>query len=245
MAATAHGLRRLGGLLLDAVLPPRCVSCTGPVAEVGGVCSACWSRIELLAPPLCARCGVPLAQEVAGESVCGSCLRSPPAWRSARAVFAYDEASRDLVIALKHRDRLEAAPMLGRWMARAGAELLAEADILVPVPLHWTRLFLRRFNQAAVLAKEIGAASGVAVVPDLLVRRRRTPSQGRLTRTGRARNVRGAFAVSRRRRAAVVGARVVLVDDVLTTGATLAACTRVLLRAGAARVDVLTLARVN
>jgi ComF family protein len=155
----------------------------------------------------------------------------------------YDEASRGLVLSFKHADRTHAAPAYGEWMRRAGAELLADADIAVPVPLHWTRLFVRRYNQAALLAHAIRRAGGPPVEPDLLVRRRRTPTQGHLGRLARARNVRSAFAV--RPGAAIDGRRIVLIDDVMTTGATVGECARVLKRAGAARVDVLTLARVT
>jgi len=154
---------------------------------------------------------------------------------------AYDKHSRHLVLALKHGDRTHVARALGRWMRRSGAELLDGADIIIPVPLHWTRLFARRYNQAGLLAHAIRAAGGPAVAPDWLVRRRRTPSQGRLGPLGRARNVRGAFAL--RRGCSVKGKRVVIVDDVLTTGATAEECARVLRRAGAAFVGVLTLAR--
>jgi len=154
----------------------------------------------------------------------------------------YDDSSRQLVLALKHGDRLHLAPPLAQWMRHAGAELLAAADLQLPVPLHWTRLFTRRYNQAALLAQAIAKAGGPPVAADCLIRRRRTPSQGNKNPSARRRNVAGAFAV--RRPDKLRGRRVVLIDDVLTTGATVEECARVLKRAGAARVDVLTLARV-
>ncbi|MCZ6607667.1 MAG: phosphoribosyltransferase family protein, partial [Alphaproteobacteria bacterium] len=138
----------------------------------------------------------------------------------------------------------DTAPAFGRWLVRAGGDLIADADVVAPVPLHWTRLFARRYNQAALLGHAVGRCAGIPVVPDALVRHRRTPSQGRLSPSARHRNLRGAFAVPRSRMAAIKGRRVLLVDDVLTTGATASACTRTLLRAGARAVDVLTLARV-
>jgi ComF family protein len=157
-------------------------------------------------------------------------------------VLRYDDGSRDLVIAFKHRDRTDAAPAYGAWMARAGGDLLEAADLLVPVPLHRLRLIQRRFNQSALLAHALADRSGVTCAPDALIRTRPTPSQGRLSRSARARNVQGAFRV--RRREEVNGRRILLVDDVLTTGATASACATTLLRAGAQAVDVLTLARV-
>jgi ComF family protein len=204
--------------------------------------------VTFLGPPLCRGCGFPFelapAAPAAEGALCAACHADPPAFDRARAVMAYDAGSRGLVLAFKHADRTEAAPPFARWMARAGAELLAEADVIAPVPLHRWRLLARRYNQAALLANQLGRLSGLPVVPDLLVRRRNTPSQGRLSAAGRSRNVAGAFAVHPRHAARVRGRCVLLVDDVLTTGATVAACTRVLRRAGAGQVDVLTLARV-
>ncbi|HYG89792.1 MAG TPA: ComF family protein [Azospirillum sp.] len=233
---------RIAAAALDALLPPRCLSCGGAVDRQGGLCPKCWSALTFIAAPLCACCGLPFEYAVEGEAVCAACIADPPTYAHARSVLVYDDASRPLVLGFKHGDRTHAAKPFGVWLARAGAELLDGADLLAPVPLHRWRLFLRRYNQAALLAQETGRQAGVEVVPDLLVRRRRTRSQGGLDRTGRRRNVAGAFAL--RRRDAVEGKRVVLVDDVLTTGATVDECAKVLLRAGAARVDVLTLARV-
>ena len=185
--------------------------------------------------------GLPFPHPMGEGAICAACAGARPSWDRARAALRYDRHSRHLVLALKHGDRTHLAGALGRWMRRAGAELLDEADILAPVPLHWTRLAARRFNQAALLAHAIHAAGGPPVAPDWLVRRRRTPSQGRLGLAARAKNVRAAFAL--RPGCSVQGKRIVLIDDVLTTGATVEECARVLRRAGADRVGVLTLAR--
>ncbi|CAO3441608.1 Competence protein F homolog, phosphoribosyltransferase domain; protein YhgH required for utilization of DNA as sole source of carbon and energy [Azospirillum argentinense] len=235
--------RVLGGLL-DTLLPPRCLCCGGAVDRQGGLCAPCWSGLTFIAPPACACCGTPFDFALEGEPLCGACIAEPPLFARARAVLAYDDGSRPLVLGFKHGDRIHAAAAYGAWMARAGAELLADADLLAPVPLHRLRLFRRRYNQAALLAQAAGRQAGRPVIPDLLVRRRSTPSQGGLDRSGRRRNVQGAFAVRPGLEARVAGKRIVLVDDVLTTGATLSECARVLRRAGAERVDALTLARV-
>jgi ComF family protein len=159
-------------------------------------------------------------------------------------VLRYDEASKELILRFKHADRTGSAPAFAAWLQRAGAELLAEADVLAPVPLHWSRLLARRYNQAALLARELARLTGKPAIQDLLVRRRRTPSQGGLGAAGRERNVSGAFHVHPRHAARIKGQRVLLIDDVLTTGATVSACSRTLRRGGATAVDVLTLARV-
>lgn len=231
---------------LDAVLPPLCLCCGAVVAEPGSLCPECWARMAFLAPPLCHACGHPFDVDpgAEGHALCGPCLAKAPPWSRARAVFRYDDVSKPLILRFKHADRLEGAVAFARWMARAGAELLADAQVIVPVPLHRWRLLARRYNQAAMLALALGRVSGVATVPDAMVRLRRTIVQGHMDREQRRRNVAGAFAVPARRRRAVEGRRVLLVDDVLTTGATTGECSRVLLKAGAERVDVLTLGRV-
>ena len=234
-------LRRLGRAVVDGVLPPRCLACGTIVDEPDALCSSCWAGMTFFASPWCAICGLPFPHPMGEEAVCADCARQKPSWDRARAVMRYDKHSRHLVLALKHGDRTHVARALGRWMGRAGAELLEGADMIVPVPLHWTRLFTRRYNQAGLLAHAVRAAGGPPVMADWLVRRRRTPSQGRLGPVARARNVRGAFAV--RRGCDVKGKRIVLVDDVLTTGATVEECARVLRRGSAAFIGVLTFSR--
>lgn len=233
--------RRMGGMVLDLLLPPRCLKCGTEIGNDGALCAACWREVSFLQPPCCARCGLPFEVDLGTEAICGACARDSPLYDRARAALRYDDASRTLVLAFKHGDKLQLAPALGRLMRGAGAELLAACDVIVPVPLHWTRLFTRRYNQAAVLAHALAAGGGPAVEADLLQRRRATPSQGRSGRAERRRNVRGAFALKRGRN--VAGRRVLLVDDVLTTGATVTECARVLLESGARAVDVLTAAR--
>jgi ComF family protein len=231
-------------IALNAVLPPRCLGCGVGVEHTGALCASCWEGIDFLAPPLCRSCGFPFELDPGEAPLCGACRRRPPVFDRARAVFAYNDGSRDLLLGFKHADRTEGAPAFAAWMARAGAELVGEADAIVPVPLHRWGLFRRRYNQAALLARPLGRVTGLPVRPDLLVRRRRTASQGAFSPAGRRRNVAGAFAVRRGAEEHISGKRLLLVDDVLTTGATVEACARGLRRAGAAGVDILTLARV-
>ncbi|MGY9055453.1 MAG: ComF family protein [Alphaproteobacteria bacterium] len=172
-------------------------------------------------------------------------LRRYPSLSSARAAVLYDDGSRNLILHLKHADALAGVPVLARWMQLAGASILAEADYLLPVPLHWTRLFKRRYNQSAELARALARLADVPALPDGLVRPAKTPSQGGLSRHGRQENVRDAFAVKDRYRSRINGAKIVLIDDVITTGATLDACAAVLLDTGAVCVDAITLARVD
>ncbi len=248
MAATT--LARVSRILLpalDIVLPPRCLACRRAIDGQGQLCAACWSQLTFLDAPLCAICGFPFEFEQgpgARDVLCGGCVREAPEFTAARAVLRYDDASRGLILALKHGDRTDLAPSLGRWLARAGAAQLEGADLLVPVPLHRRRLFARRYNQAALLAEALARASGCALMPDLLQRKRSTPSQGGLSRSARFRNLEGAIVLPAKRRPAVQGRIAVLVDDVMTTGATARTCAQVLLRGGAREVRVLTVARV-
>jgi ComF family protein len=237
-------VRAASRFALDAALPPLCPACRVPVAELGGLCSACWAKLSFIAPPYCERLGIPFAYDPGPGTLSTEAIAEPPAYRRARAAVRYDEIGRRLVHALKFGDRLDLAPTLGGWMALCGKPLLAEADALVPVPLHWRRLWARRFNQAAALAKVISRRSGVPVAHTALARVKATAQQVGLTRAERAINIQGAFRVPARSTAEVAGRRLVLVDDGLTTGATIDACARVLLRAGAAHVDVLVFARV-
>jgi ComF family protein len=236
-------LKAAAAAAFGALLPHLCLVCRAPTGGEAGLCPDCWRGIRFIAPPLCERCGLPFEEEI-GRVACGACLAEPPAFGAARAVMRYDEASKRLILRFKNADRTHAAPVLARWLARAGAPLVAECDLIVPVPLHWTRLWRRRFNQSALMARALARLAGKPWSPDALARRKPTPRQGGLSRAQRRANVRGAFAVPPGRRALIAGRRVLLIDDVLTTGATLDACARALLRAGAARVDALAVARV-
>ena len=238
-------LRRIARSLLDAVLPPQCLACPTLVDRPGRLCPDCWTRIDFVSAPYCACCGIAFEYDAGADAICGACLRERPAFDRARAAIRYSDESRDLVLGFKHGDRTHGAAAYGAWMARAGRELCQDADLITPVPLHWTRLFTRRYNQAALLGHAVASATGLAMRPDLLIRKRRTASQGRLSAAARERNLRGAFRVNGRCADDVPGRRILLVDDVLTSGATANACAKLLRRAGAATVDVLVLARAG
>lgn len=244
-AARAHGVLRAASLwAVDRLLPPRCLGCGAITPRDGVLCGACWGGLSFIERPWCACCGLPFEFDIEDGALCGGCAAGPPAFDAARAVLLYDDASRPLILSFKHGDRMQAGRHFGGWMARAGADLAQHADLVAPVPLHWRRLAARRYNQSAELARGVAAAAGIGLCVDLLRRTRATPSQGGLTRRARRLNVRGAFDVAPRRQPAIRDARILLVDDVMTTGATVEAAARTLKRAGASRVDVLVLARV-
>jgi len=228
---------------LDVVLPTLCVSCYEPVAG-DGVCAACWSQLAFITPPFCPRLGIPFVYDPGPGLLSMQAIADPPAYQRARAAVRYDEIARTLVHGLKYQDRTDLAPPMGRWMARAGSELLRDADALVPVPLHWRRGWSRRYNQSGALAAVIAKSSRLPVLGDALRRVRPTLQQVGLSKADRALNVQGAFRVPLEKKSAVQGRRIVLIDDVLTSGATVDACARALLRARAASVDVLVFARV-
>ena len=238
------GLRHALRLALDVALPPLCPSCREPLGDGVGLCAACWSKLSLIEKPYCARLGIPFIYDPGPGILSMEAIADPPAYDRARAAVRYDEVARSLVVRFKYSDRLDLAPMMGRWMARAGSELLEGADALLPVPLHWRRLWARRFNQAAALAGTISELCGVPVLHGVLKRVRATPQQVGLSKPERATNVQGAFRVPAEQKVEIAGKRVVLIDDVLTSGATVDTCARALLRAGAAHVDVLVFARV-
>jgi ComF family protein len=237
-------LRATLNFILNVGLPPLCPACRQPVGDAGALCGDCWARLSFIAPPYCERLGTPFAYDPGPGVLSMQAIANPPAYARARAVVRYEEVARDLVHAFKYGDRLDLAPTLGRWMAQAGRELLADADAIIPVPLHWRRLWARRFNQSAALSKIVSKISGVPVVPAALKRVRATAQQVGLSKAERSDNVQGAFKVPPNAIGEVSGRRLVLIDDVLTSGATVDACARALLRARAARVDVLVFARV-
>lgn len=241
-ARAGSGFGAMLASIADLLLPPVCISCRRRVEGHGLLCGDCWGKIEFIAPPICARLGVPLPYDTGDASLSAAAIATPPRYDRARAVARYASTMRDLIQGFKYGDRHEGLALFGRWLASAGAELLAEADLIVPVPLYRARLWSRRFNQSALLAREVGKLSGVPVDCLLLARVKRTESQVGLTAAQRRKNVAGAFRVVRDR-TAVRGKRIVLVDDVITTGATAEACARTLKRAGAQSVDVLALAR--
>ena len=236
---------------LDLLLPPQCLACRTLVDRPGLLCAKCFAGAQTIAPPFCRSCGVPLpsAANVSGlpaiDMSCGRCLTEPPVFTRARSVFIYDEVARRLVHDLKYGDRLEGRASFGAWLARAGGEYATQADLIVPVPLHYFRLVRRRYNQAAVLAKALSQSVRRPLAVDAVRRIRPTKSQTGLSAAERASNLRRAFAVRNKWLPRVKGAQIVLVDDVMTTGATANACARALKRAGAAEITVLTLARVK
>jgi ComF family protein len=235
--------RHTARLALDIALPTLCVACREPVSGEG-VCATCWAKLSFIAPPYCPRLGIPFVYDPGPDLLSMEAIANPPAYARARAAVRYDDVARTLVHALKYQDRTDLAPAMGRWMARAGREILREADALIPVPLHWRRGWSRRYNQSGALARVIERQSGVKLASEALRRVRPTEQQIGLSRSQRASNVQGAFKVAAERAADIHGRRLILIDDVLTSGATVDACARALLRAKALSVDVLVFARV-
>jgi ComF family protein len=236
-------LRSLGRAALDTLYPPTCLACRAATAAHGALCPRCWSAMRFIERPFCERLGTPFEQDLGDGLLSPQAIADPPAFARARAVARFEDGpARKLVHRLKYSDRAEIVRPMARWMARAGADLLADADLVVPVPLHPMRLWRRRFNQAALLAREIARLTGKPCDVGALMRVKATPSQVGLSRALRAENVQGAFRAAPD--AQVRGRKVALVDDVLTSGATANAAARALLQAGASRVDVLVFARV-
>jgi ComF family protein len=242
------GLKAMAGItaqqVMNIILPPRCILSGEIVDQPGMLAPHLWSELEFIADPSCSRCGYPFDFDVEKGAQCTECMQDPPPYTAARSPLRYSDTSRNLVLGFKHADKLHAVTAFVPWLARAGAPLLTEADYLVPVPLHRWRLMRRRYNQASVIAKALGRHCDLPVLADGLARVRHTPSQGHLDIKDRARNVRSAFAVKDKHKAALRGKTVVLIDDVYTTGATVKECTRIMLKAGVQSVHVLTLARV-
>lgn len=225
---------------IDIVWPPRSLLTEAIVAQPGAIEPALWGELKFLTDPLCQRCGFPLPEDLGGSAVCGACAADPPVFDCARGALAYDDHTRRMILDLKRRGRRDGLTTFAAWMRAAAADLLDETDVIAPAPMHWTRLAVRGFNQAAWLAQALSRASGKAWSPRVLARVKRRRSQAGLSASERRRNVGGAI----KARGKLAGKTVLVVDDVLTTGATAEACARALRKAGADRVHVVTLARV-
>lgn len=238
------GMRWVGNLVLDQLYPPVCLNCEAPIADSNGLCGACFAKLRPITAPLCPVLGLPFEVSLGPDTISAEAIAEPPPFGRARAAVIYNEVARTLVSRLKYGDRPELAQFCARLMAGAGHELWGADALLVPVPLHPSRHRERRYNQSGELAAAIGKLAGVAVDPHLVRRTKRTRQQVGLSQDGRARNVAGAFAVHPDLLVRLRGRRVVLVDDVYTTGSTVKAVTRTLLRGGAGQVDVISFARV-
>lgn len=241
-----RGTKQKGKALLHhigrGIYPPLCLSC-GIETDTAGLCAGCWSDTHFITGHTCRCCGTPLLGD-ADDIPCDDCLRHPPAWRAGRAVAVYHGGARRISLALKHGDRLDMGPTLARWMIKAGTDILSDGDVVAPVPLHWTRLLKRRYNQSVELSKPIARDCKTHHIPDLLTRFRRTSMQQDMSRDERFENQRAALCVTNRYSDFIQGKRIVLIDDVMTTGATLSACAEACFDAGAANVNVLVFARV-
>jgi predicted amidophosphoribosyltransferase len=230
---------------LKLLFPPQCVSCGDPVEGDFGLCGTCWGKTPFIAGLVCDCCGVPLPGEDDGARVlCDDCMEADRPWHRGRSALIYKDNARRMVMALKHGDRLDLARPAGGWMARALAPILDPEALVVPVPVHWTRLMKRRYNQAAVLAKSLAAEARLECAPDVLIRPRRTQPHERMGNAARFANMEGAIQPHPKRGARIAGRSVLLVDDVMTSGATLDAAARAARAAGARDINVITLARV-
>jgi ComF family protein len=244
-------LSAVGGLFVgaaervrDMLFPATCLGCHEITGRQGTLCPKCWSRVRFIERPYCEVLGTPFSIDYGIGAVSGDAIADPPPFRRLRAVAAYGDVARKLVQSLKYQDRTDLAPWIAAWMARAGAELLQDADVILPVPLHPARFLSRRFNQSAELARAVAKQSGKSFDPSILLRKKKTRQQVGLGANERADNVRGAFAVPDPQVIRISGKSVLLIDDVYTTGATVKAASKALKKAGAAHVDVLTFARV-
>jgi len=237
-------LRRVMSSASDVIYPPLCLNCSIMTGARGGLCTACWSQVRFIERPYCEVTGVPFDHDRGEGMVSAAAIADPPSYQRARAAVLHDGPARKLAHGLKYGDRTDLAPTMAKWMVRAGRELLAECDVILSVPLHRRRLLARNYNQAGELARAVADISGKKLVSGALVRNKPTLRQVGLGRKARIENLRGAFQVDPGRKSEITGLNLLLVDDVLTTGATVNASARVLVRAGASRVDVLTFARV-
>lgn len=233
---------RIFNRLLNFIFPPQCLQCDARVPNHGTLCLPCWQQVRFISDPVCECCGLPFEFAESG-AMCADCLHTRPPYAQARSALCYDDHSNKLITRFKYADQTHLAVTYAPWLIVAGRELIAQTDVIIPVPLHYVRLVSRRFNQSVLLAQALSKKTGLPTLPDALVRTRHTRRQTGLTRKQREDNVKGAFLLRPKCAHAIKGKTLLLIDDVLTTGSTIEQCTKALLKAGAMRVNVLTLAR--
>ena len=237
-------LNNLLRFILDIILPPRCLICGTVVYKENGLCSECFNKISFLSDQSCPVCGRPYTFPIENskQMICAKCLTKPPKLEGLKAVFSYDNFSKNLILPFKHADRTDVVPYLSKLMYQRGKDILSDCDYIIPVPLHWQRLMKRKYNQAALLAVQLEKLSDKKCLLTTLKRIKKTENQGHKTKEERLENIKDAFFISRPER--IKGKSIVLVDDVYTTGATLNECAKVLIKAGAKSVKALVIARV-
>lgn len=245
LQALTQYFQQWGQAVLDTALPPLCLLCDTSIPSSQAACSACWTKLRFISKPFCAQCGVPFAYEIGESAVCAMCIKEPNDFSIARAALVYDDVSRNLILNFKHADKIDTALALARWMHMAGGALAEDADFIIPVPLHYWRMVQRRYNQSALLAQKFSELVCKPYQADVLRRIKATESQGKRKRAERIANMKGVFQVTPACAALVKNATIVLVDDVVTTGATVNACAKVLLQSGAKAVHVVSVARTT
>lgn len=244
MRALKAFLQRIAVQTAEILFPPACAGCSRIVSAPGTLCASCWSSVRFLERPWCEVMGTPFSHDMGKGFLSAEAIANPPPFQRARAAVSYSGVARSMVQGLKYSDQTNLAPWMAVWMMRAGSEILRDADLIVPVPLHRARFFWRRFNQSAELARALARLSGKRILPDVVERVKNTRQQVGLKLADRQENVRAAFLVPPERQIEVAGRRILLVDDVYTTGSTVNAATKALVKGGATAVDVLTFARV-
>jgi len=235
-------LKRLGIWIVNFLYPPICPICGAPVEEAHCLCPECYKHLNFITEPCCRICGRPFEYKGLSDLICGSCMKKAPAFSMARSVLEYDDFSKQLILAYKHGDRTNLTPLLVKFLLQAENVIFQNVDMIIPVPLHWTRFWKRRYNQSSLLGKALGKKLGIPCYSNILKRVRMTESQGKKTRQAREKNIKNAFRVARPD--AIKGKKILLIDDVMTTGATITECTKILRKAGAKEVKVITLYRV-
>lgn len=237
-------MRAIAHQLLNILLPPRCIACGVQVQEAHNVCGVCWKELEFISDPRCGSCGFPLEEGAKTGSMCGYCIQHTPPYDAGISILAYNNISKKLISEFKYADRQHGLPRFVQWMSSFGRPVLESADIIAPVPMHWRRMLARSFNQSALLASAIAKKHKISYQPQLLRRVKHIPPQASLTRKQRLKNIKGAFILNARYKGRLKDKHIVLIDDVITTGATMKECAKALKKSGAAKVSFLTLARV-